>query len=861
MLKRFVFCICALILILSSFNLLADGVNRQMLHDGWSFKQVRGRNWYPATVPGVVQTDLMANEIIADPFVGMNERGVQWVDKEDWEYKTVFNVTQETLAKDNTRLVFEGLDTYADVYLNDKKVITAKNMFRLWSADCTGKLVEGENKLRVYFHSPIKVDLPKCLALNYAYPASNDQSENGGMLKYKVSVFARKAGYHYGWDWGPRLVTMGIWRPAYLESWNDMRFEDVHISTRNVSKESAEVEVEVEIDSGIDCSATIQVVGGEHGLVYGTRQAELSRGVNAFKLSFTLKNPELWWSNGLGRPFLSDFKVMVKSDEKVFDSRVVPTGIRSIRLVTDKDMNGKGSTFYFELNGVPVFMKGANYIPNDNFLPRVTEKKYRNVVARAVDANMNMLRIWGGGIYENDYFYKLCDENGILLWQDFMFACSLYPVDEEIVENIRAEAVYNVKRLRNHACLALWCGNNEMNEAINHWGWGQNFERMGLLPKIQAEYDKIFTDLLPKVVAEFDAETDYRSSSPFSDLYPKEKSRTSGDLHYWDVWHGKAPFTTYEEVIPRFMSEYGFQSFPELSTVRGYAGDEKHWDIESDVMLAHQRHPCGNELVRTYMERNYGEPKDFRSFLYMSQLLQADGMRLAQEAHRRNMPYCMGTLYWQHNDCWPVASWSTSDYYGKWKASHYRTRKSYEEVIVSVTHKDGRLPVYVVSDRLESLQGEITVKLMSFDGNVHKERRENVTVDANSSLQALDIDLGDFLGDHSSSNVLVSAVFESDSIKADSIYMLAPLKNVKLPVAEIKSEITAFPGGFSIKLSSQNFARGVYLSVDDEEILFFSDNYFDILPGMSKVVVVRSSKSKEEFIQKLSVISMCDAIK
>ncbi len=860
MLKRSVLCWGGATLFFAVGELLAGGVDRLMLHDGWTFKQVRGRNWYPASVPGVVQTDLMDNGIIADPFVGMNERGVQWVDKEDWEYKTAFHVPQEVLARDNQRLVFEGLDTYADVYLNDEKVIVAKNMFHSWSADCTGKLEAGENQLRVYFHSPIKIDLPKALALNFAYPAVNDQSENGGMLERKVSVFARKAGYHYGWDWGPRLVTMGIWRPVYIEHWDDLRFEDVHLSTRDVSQASAEVEVEVEINSGIDCAADLQVVGDRSARMYGARRVQLRRGLNQFSLAFTLKNPRLWWSNGLGQPFLYDFKVQISEGSRILDSRVVPTGIRSIRLVTDRDMNGAGSTFYFELNGVPVFMKGANYIPNDNFLPRVTEERYRNVVARAVDANMNMLRIWGGGIYESDYFYELCDQNGILIWQDFMFACSMYPADAEMVANIRAEAVANVKRLRNHASLALWCGNNEMNEAYYQWGWKGQFEEKGVAGRVKAEYDRIFNDLLPAVVREFDPETDYRSSSPFSDLYPEERNDKSGDRHYWDVWHGKAPFTTYEEVIPRFMSEYGFQSFPELSTVRVYA-DEKHWDIESDVMLAHQRHPCGNELVRTYMERNYREPKDFRSFLYMSQLLQADGMRLAQEAHRRNMPYCMGTLYWQHNDCWPVASWSTSDYYGKWKASHYRTRKSYEDVIVSVTQRAGRLPVYVVSDRLEPLKGEVTLKLTGLTGVVHKERRESVTVESNSSLQALDIDLEDFLGGQSPSNVLITAVFESGSVKADSIYLLAPLKDFDLPAAKIQTEITEFPGGYSIKLSSDHFARGVYLSVDDAEILFFSDNYFDMLPGESRVVVVRSAKNRDEFTKKLRVISMCDAIK
>ncbi|MDD2600836.1 MAG: glycoside hydrolase family 2 protein [Kiritimatiellae bacterium] len=863
MLKRSVVAVCLVSLIALAGELCAGGVGRLPLHHGWRFKQVRGRNWYPATVPGVVQSDLMANDVIPDPFVGMNERAVQWVDKEDWEYECTFNLTAEQLAADNFRLVFEGLDTYADVYLNDAKLIIANNMFRSWRKECKELLEPGENHLRVYFHSPIKIDLPKVLALDFAYPAVNDQSENGGLLERKVSVFARKAGYHYGWDWGPRLVTMGIWRPVYLEHWDELRFEDVHITTREITPASAQVEVKVEVDSGIECDAVLEVVGDASGRVYATRRTELSPGVNKLTLAFTLNNPRLWWSNGLGEPFLYDFKVRIKEGDQVFDTRVVPTGIRSIRLVTELDMAGEGSTFFFELNGVPVFMKGANYIPNDSFLPRVTREQYRDVVARAADANMNMLRVWGGGIYEDDYFYELCDQNGILVWQDFMFSCSMYPLDQEIEANIRAEAIENVKRLRNHASLALWCGNNEMNEAFYNWGWKQQFAQKGVALRVKMEYDRLFDHLLPEVVREFNPEIDYRSSSPYSDLYPEERNDKSGDRHYWDVWHGKAPFTSYEEAIPRFMSEYGFQSFPELSTVRSYAAHEKHWDIESDVMLAHQRHPSGNELIRVYMERNYREPRDFRSFLYMSQLLQADGMRLAQEAHRRNMPYCMGTLYWQHNDCWPVASWSTSDYYGKWKASHYRTRKSYERVIVSVTksESEGRMSAYVVSDLLEPLQGELTLKLMSLTGATHKERRESVTVEANSSLHALEIDLDDFLGGLSPSNVLVSAVFKSRILKADSIYLLAPLKSFELPITTLKTEITEFKGGYSIKLSSDHFARGVYLALDDAESPFFSDNYFDLLPGESRVVVVRSAKARDEFTRKLRVISMCDAIK
>jgi len=635
----------------------------------------------------------------------------------------------------------------------------------------------------------------------------------------------------------------------------------VHVSTSDVSEESAEVEIEIDVSSEINCRGQMQIVDADDGQIYAGRIIEVGRGANRFSHSFTLKNPKLWWSNGLGDPHLYNFEVKIKTDEKVFDSKLMPTGIRSLRLVTDRDMNGKGTTFYFELNGNPVFMKGANYIPNDSFMPRVTKERYRDVVARAVDANMNMLRIWGGGIYEDDYFYELCDRNGILLWHDFMFACSLYPCDDEMAENIRAEAVENVKRLRNHACLALWCGNNEMNEAWNCWGWKDRFEKLGIADKLLAEYNRVFLDILPSVVKELDPETDYRSSSPYSDLYPEERNDQSGDRHYWDVWHGKKPFTTYEEVIPRFMSEYGFQSFPELSTIKRYNPDKKFWDIESDVMLAHQRHPCGNELVGVYMERNYREPRDFQSFLYMSQLLQADGMRLAQEAHRRNMPYCMGTLYWQHNDCWPVASWSTSDYYGNWKASHYRTRKSYEDVIVSMTRRDDRVEVYVVSDLMQPLEGAIKLNLMNFNGTVLRERSENVKIGSNCSKKVLDLDYQDLLGANISSNVFACATFEGKRVKADSIYLFEPLRTIDLPMAKIVKEISAFDGGYSIRLSTDNFARGVYLSVDDEDPLFFSDNYFDMLPGTSRIIVVRTLMPKAEFEKKLHVISMCDAVK
>ncbi|MGL5691318.1 MAG: glycoside hydrolase family 2 protein, partial [Bacteroidales bacterium] len=432
------------------------------LKSAWEFKQVRGHKWYPATVPGVVHTDLMDQGIIEDPFIRLNERGVQWVDKEDWEYKTLLEISPEVKNKKHIDLVFDGLDTYADVYLNDSLIIKADNMFRQWRKDVTPLLKNDSNVLRVYFHNPYKIDVPKFDALPYQLECANDQSENGGIFDKKVSVFARKAGYHYGWDWGPRLVTSGIWRPVYFDAWDEAKIEDVYYRQKHVTKKEAKVDVEVTVMSSEAGKAKLEV--SAPGAGSWTFDADLKPGENLIKKEIVIKNPELWWSVGLGDPHLYNFETKLIAGNQTIDSKSDRIGLRSIKVIRDKDK--AGTSFYFELNGVPVFMKGANYIPQDNFLPRVTDAQYEKTIQDAVDANMNMLRIWGGGIYENKIFYDLCDEKGLLVWQDFMFACSLYPAEGELLDNIREEAGYNVKRLRNHPSVAIWCGNNE-----NHYAW------------------------------------------------------------------------------------------------------------------------------------------------------------------------------------------------------------------------------------------------------------------------------------------------------------------------------------------------------------------------------------------------------
>ncbi|MDE5881472.1 MAG: glycoside hydrolase family 2 protein, partial [Muribaculaceae bacterium] len=657
-------------------------ITRQNLDYGWKFRQARQGNWHKAKVPGEIHTDLMRAGLIEDPFIGQNERKVQWVDKEDWIYETTFATSPDIARQENIDLIFKGLDTYADVYLNDSLILRADNMFREWAVPVKNILKDTDNTLRILFHSPIKTDLPKFDKLDFRYEAVNDQSENGGIFDKQVSVFARKAGYHYGWDWGPRLVTSGIWRPIILEGWSGLKIDDVFIETQKITPENAEMKAFVSIEnhhSGEKCR--LELIDASSNGKLASKEYRLKNGINNLTLPFNITEPKLWWCNGLGEPHLYDIQCNVIVDKDTVAQTTVSTGVRTIEVVREKD--SEGISFFFKLNGIPVFAKGANYIPCDNFLSRVTKEVYEKTIQDAVDVNMNMLRVWGGGIYEDDYFYELCDKNGIMVWQDFMFACSLYPAEGEMLDNIRYEAIDNVKRLRNHPSIALWCGNNECLEAWHGWSWKKRYTQQGVDSIIWNQYDNLFHKVLPEVVAQHSPKSFYWPSSPFS-RYDGIAEPNNGDFHLWTVWGQSKPIDDYNHIRSRFFSEYGFQSFPTLETVKTYAPDPDDWDINSEVMLSHQRGGAeANNRIKKYLDNAYPQPKDFESLLYMTQILQGDAIRTAIEAHRRDKPYCMGSLFWQHNDCWPVASWSSRDYYGNWKAQHYYARKAFDDILLS----------------------------------------------------------------------------------------------------------------------------------------------------------------------------------
>ena len=818
------------------------------LHEGWKFRQARLTNWYPATVPGVVHTDLLQNKIIEDPFFRLNERGLQWIDKEDWVYETCFTLAADMMRKENMELVFEGLDTYADVYLNDECILKANNMFRRWSIPVRQYIREENNILKVYFHSPVKIDVPKWDALPYQYPASNDQSENGGLFNKKISIFARKAGYHYGWDWGPRLVTSGIWRPVYIRAWSDLRINDVFIEQKEVGAGRAVIAGHVELDADKDMDGVLVTITDEAtGRVLGEWQADLKRGTNRVTVDFVLHKPKLWWSNGLGEPFLYRFRTDIIAGGELLDSKTERVGIRSLKVVHQPDKDGH--TFYIELNGRPVFAKGANYIPLDNFLPRVTPENYKRTILDAAGVNMNMLRVWGGGIYENDVFYDLCDEHGIMIWQDFMFACSMYPAEGALLDNIHQEAVDNVKRLRNHACIALWCGNNECQDAWLGWGWKREIERQNkeYADKIWAQYRQQYHVTLPGVVREYAPGTFYWPSSPFA-FEGEMSGTTDGDRHYWSVWHGKAPISDYDSEKSRFFSEYGFQSFPEFESVKRYAPYPEDWDIRSEVMMSHQRGgDHANGLIETYLLNEYKKPRDFRAFLYMNHVLQGDAIKTAIESHRRQMPYNMGTLFWQHNDCWPVASWASRDYYGRWKAQHYYVRKAYDDILISPVVEGDDLKVYAVSDRLENTSGRLQLQVCQFDGTVVHHWGKSVGISGNDSRVCFSAPLAKLLEGANRGTVYVRVDYTDKSGRVyHNNYCLDKQKNMNYPKVDLQTEVRSIEGGYEVTVSTDKFARAVCLSVADNESVY-SDNYFDVQPKSSVQVQVRTRLSAEAF--------------
>jgi beta-mannosidase len=805
--------------------------------------------WYDAEVPGSVQRDLVRHGVLPDPFYGTNEEKVQWVEDENWDFRKSFTVTAEQLQRDDALLFFEGLDTHADVFLNGSRILRSENMFVGHQVSVKHLLQEGENKLYIRFYSPVQMMMPARATFGHNYPAGNDHREE------KLSVYNRKAPYHFGWDWGIRIVQMGIWKPVSLTFYDKARIDDFHVKQQSVTQERASIENQIEVYSLIDTPATLTV-----GYSFDTKVAKsfnkesrnqletvgkdvmLKKGKNVIPIEMVIDNPNLWMPTGWGAQHLYDFFVTLQVGNQVVDQKEEKIGLRSVRLVQEKDLHGR--TFYFEVNGIPLFAKGANYIPGEIFTTQQSGAYYDRLFDNILSANMNFVRVWGGGIYENEEFYHHADEKGILVWQDFIFGCVPYPSDDAFLANVREEVIYNIKRLRNHASLAFWCGNNEVEEGLRHWGWQSQYPEEVMKGWFEG-YDKTFRNLIPGLVEEYDGTRSYIHGSPYDSNWGNPEKFAASDAHDWALWYGHLPFEGMADRLPRFASEFGFQSFPEMKTIRSFAPEEQ-WSLESEVMKVHQKASTGNSLIKKYMDMYYHEPKNFEDFVYIGLVMQGNGMEESVEAMRRGRPYCMGALYWQINDDWPVVSWSSIDYYDNWKAQHYRMRDVLAPLALGVEYKDDKLRYYTMSDYLKDHDNlRLTVQVVDFTTGKRKEFKEWVKANANDSRVVKTFHVADLVTEEEKAHTMIRAFLtdrRGNVISTKDHFFYWPNK-LDLPKTEVKTRIKYKDGEYQVTLSSKNLAKDLFLEIPIQGARF-SDNFIDLLPGEKRTIVITSPQLK-----------------
>lgn len=859
----------------------------QTLSGQWDFHQFDSSEWLPAIVPGGVHTDLIALGKIPDPFFGDNEKAVQWVAEVDWEYRRVFTAHPTLMSHEQVLLVCDGLDTLADVYLNGEYLGHAENMFRQWEFDVKNLLQSGENELLIHFGAPLAYIRGKQAQL----PLQGGGDIPGG-------PHLRKAPCHWGWDWGPKLPVIGVWKDIRLEGYSKARLSDVHVRQAH-HEDGVTITVDIEAENwntehnkalnpqqdpvekpGLEISgeliAELTVIEPD-----GTTQ-QISQPLMIFsdgdypftQIKVQLPDPELWWPNGYGeadhfgevnQPLdtqpLYGIHVVLKSADQLLDQREFHIGLRTLTLVQEPDEWGKSFTFY--VNGIPVFAKGADWIPSDSFPSRVTKASSESLVRAAAQANMNMLRVWGGGYYPEDIFFDLCDRYGILVWQDFMFACGIYPADADFHENVRIEAVENVRRIRHHPSLALWCGNNEMEQGWVDWGWNKLSDPVN--QHLKAGYDRMFHHMLPEIVAEEDPDTAYWPSSASSNTaFEKPNCQEQGDCHYWDVWHGRRPFSAYRSQFPRFMSEFGFQALPPLKTIQTYA-EPADQNMTSYIMEHHQRSGPGNGLMIAQMTDAFRMPKDFESLVYLSLILQAEGIRYGVEHWRRNRKRVSGTLIWQLDDCWPVASWASLDYYGRWKALHYAAKRFYAPLLLSVEDIGPKMAVHLTSDLLEPVDVHVKWRLETFNGGVLKSGEKTVHA---AVLQDTLVGVYDFTAEVTDRGALSVAsrklVFICEykhmpsNLSGYLVTTFVPNKHLELYDPGLTSTMGEKDCLLTICVRASSLARFVELSFEGVDVIF-SDNYFDVPAGLP-VYVTTPLPARWTLEQARAALRVCSLI-
>ena len=799
------------------------------IHSGWQMRQAGWEEFLPASVPGSVYHDLMQNGKMDDPFWRDNfPKALKRMDH-DYEYKTEFAADKALLKSDAVLLRFEGIDTVADVFLNGEKLGRTENMHRTFEFEVKDLLKEEGNELRVLLHSPTRF-----IKEEYKHNVADGSEE--AMVGF---ANLRKAHCMFGWDWGPRLPDAGLWRPVKLLGIEKARVDSVYVTQKH---EDGKVTLHFDVDADVydrealmGYTVLITDPDGKETLCKGSPE------------EIVIERPQLWWPNGFGAQPLYTVEVRLYAGGKQVDAWKKRIGLRTLTMHIEKDAYGE--SFAHEVNGVQVFAMGADYIPEDSIFPRINEARTRELLRQCKEAHFNTIRVWGGGYYPDDWFYDACDEMGLMVWQDFLFACAVYNLTDEFEDNIRAEFADNIKRLRHHASLALWCGNNEMEMFVERGLWVKT-------PIQKSDYVKMYEYILPKVLKELDPQTFYWPASPSSGGgFDDPNGFDRGDVHYWDVWHGNVPFTDYRRYYFRYLSEFGFQSFPSVETVKTFALPED-CNPFSYVMEKHQRNNAANGKIMNYLYQTYLYPTSFDAFVYASQLLQADAIRYGVEHFRRNRGRCMGAVYWQLNDCWPVISWASIDYCGRWKALHYAAKRFFRPLTLSCA-EEGLLTqdpninferyeyeenalkkgmrLCVENETMLSHTVEVTWQLRRADASVIRQGRETVTVEPLSSkwLEYEDFADADTFGDY-----IAYQMTENGAPAASGTALFCAPKHFRFADPQLALRVE----GDEIVVTAAAYARSVQI-LNADDTLKLSDNFFDMNAGETRVRILSGQPS------------------
>jgi len=808
----------------------------QTLNGEWAITSLGERNVaITGTVPGVVHEALLQHEIIPDPFFRDQENQQFWVGETDWRYERTFTVDDNLLTHERVLLRCHGLDTIATIAINGREIGKTENMYRTYEFDVRDALQSGDNQIAITFSAPMVY-------------ARDQDAEHGALPTWSIGVhridagtYIRKEPSNFGWDWGPQLVTSGIWRDIELIAFNTGRITDVFTSQEH--KDGA-VDVTVQVTAksfaGKPLKAKIRFANQQG---YSEQIILPVDSAGSASTTFHVENPELWWVAGLGEQPLYDLEVtLLDAAETELDTDKKRIGLRTLRL--DRHEDQWGESFQFVCNGVPFFAKGANWIPGDVFVSRMTVADYERPIRAAAEAHMNMLRVWGGGIYEPDTFYDLCDELGIAVWQDFMFACGAYPTNQEFyLKNVRAEAEDNVRHLRHHASLALWCGNNELEMGLVASQWTEHTMSWD-------DYGKLFDDLLADIVAKLSPQTDYWPSSPHSPCGDRSDfmNEDCGDAHLWAVWHGKQPFEWYRTTNHRFASEFGFQSFTEPRTTAEFTKPEDR-NLTSYMMEYHQRSPIGNATILHYMLEWFQMPTSFEMLSWLSQFLQAIGMKYAIEHWRRNMPRTMGALYWQLNDQWPGPTWASLDWHGRWKALHYLAKRFFAPVLISGVEnlETGTVDVHITSDEGETVEATMKWYITDLAGTVLDHGSQSVSIASRQTACVQTINAQPLIEKHSDREVIVwLELLQGDELLSSNLVTFKRPKHLALRKPEIQATLKQQDGKQVIEYTTDVVALGVWAEVVGEHDFRFSDNFFSLRPGQSLTVEVIADASITE---------------